>query len=190
MASDGSDFGATVIRPFKVEGRQAGANATSAADGQLQIKPPLEPYKWPVIGILALLVIGGIAFAAMSLLGGGDDDANADADPTATTAAASATAPAATATPTGLYAGGNGIIANSDPVPSNTNCLAVRSAATRNDSNILGRLCTGERVAIKAGPTEADGFVWWQIEASNGLAGWAAEKSADGTMPFITPATN
>jgi hypothetical protein len=183
-------FGSTLIRPFKVEGRQAGTTAAAAADGQLQIKPPLEPYKWPVIGVLALLVIGGIAFAAMSLLGGGDDGAEADDDPTPTTAAASPTSPAATATPTGLYVGGNGIIANSDPVPSNTNCLAVRSAATRNDSNILGRLCTGERVAIKGGPTQADGFTWWQIEATNGLAGWAAEKSADGTMPFITPATN
>jgi|GEM_PF-7116474 len=183
-------FGATAIRPFKVEGRQGGTNASATADGQLQIKPPLEPYKWPVIGVLALLVIAGIGFAAMSLLGGGDDGGEADADATPTAAAGSPTAPAATPTPTGLYVGGRGIIANSDPVPNNTNCLAVRSAATRDASNILGRLCTGERVTIKAGPTQADGFTWWQIEASNGLAGWAAEKSQDGATPFITPATN
>jgi hypothetical protein len=119
----------------------------------------------------------------MSLFGGGDD--KADPDPTPTVAATVSATPRATATPTGLHVGGNATIQNSDPVPNNTNCLAVRSTATRSDTNILGRLCTGEKVAVKGGPTNEGGFVWWQIEAANGLAGWAAEKSADGAMPFI-----
>lgn len=79
------------------------------------------------------------------------------------------------------------MIVNSDPVPSNTNCLAVRTSATRNGDNISGRLCSGEKVAIKGGPTTADGFTWWQIQSSSGLSGWAAEKSADGATPFIQP---
>ena len=183
-------FGPTVNRPFRVEARQGASGSPSTADGQLIVKPPLEPYKIPVALVLALLVLGGIAFAAMSLLGGGDDEANAEPDETPTAAASpSASAAAPTATPTGLYAGGNGVIANSDPnPPSNTNCLAVRSAAARTTDNILGRLCTGEKVSVKAGPTNDGGFIWWQIQAANGLSGWAAEKSADGSQgPWITP---
>jgi hypothetical protein len=180
----GKLFGPAVQRPFRVEGKQQGAGGgASTAEGQLTIKPPLEPYKWPAVAVLALLVLGGAAFAAMSLFGGGDD--KADPDPTPTVAATFSATPRATATPTGLHVGGNATIQNSDPVPNNTNCLAVRSTATRSDTNILGRLCTGEKVAVKGGPTNEGGFVWWQIEAANGLAGWAAEKSADGAMPFI-----
>ena len=179
-------FGPTVNRPFKVEARQGASTTPVTADGQLVIKPPLQPYRLPFTIFVAIALLGAIAYAAMNLLGGGDDD-KASPDPTPTTAAAASAAPGATPTPTGLYVGGNGVIANSDPVPSNTNCLAVRSAATRADNNILGRLCTGEKVAIKAGPTNEGGFVWWQIQGANGLSGWAAEKSADGTLPFIQP---
>lgn len=181
------NFGPTINRPFRVEARQAGSPTPSTTDGQLVVQPPLEPYKIPALAILALLVLGGVIFGAMQFLGGGDDKkATPDETPTAAVSAV-ASAPAATATPTGLRVGGNGIIVNSDPVPSNTNCLAVRTAATRNGDNITGRLCTGEKVSIKAGPTNADGFIWWQIQSASGLSGWAAEKSADGATPFIEP---
>lgn len=182
-------FGPTLTRPFRVEGRQGGSDRPVAAEGQITVKPPLEPYKIPVLVVLALAVLGGAAFAAMSLLGGGDDKASAESTPTAApSAAASPTTAQATPTPTGLYVGGKGVIVNSDPVPNNTNCLAVRSSATRTGDNIVGRLCTGERVNIKGGPTNEGGFTWWQIESSGGLSGWAAEKSADGATPFIQPA--
>jgi hypothetical protein len=180
-------FGPTVNRPFRVEARQGAAAAPVSAEGQVVIKPPLEPYKLPVAILLGVLVLGGAIFAAMQIFGGGGDNkASTTETPTAAVSAV-ASVPAATATPKGLYVGGNGIIANSDPVPTNTNCLAVRSAATRNGDNITGRLCTGEKVAIKGGPTNADGFVWWQISSASGLSGWAAEKSADGATPFILP---
>jgi hypothetical protein len=183
----GKLFGPSTARPFRVEARQGASGTPVTADGQLLIKPPLQPYKWPVIALVALLVLGGIAFAIMSLGGGGDDKADPVATPTvAPTTSAAAVQP--TATPTGLYAGGNGVIANSDPnPPTNSNCLAVRSAATRDASNILGRLCTGEKVAIKAGPTNEGGFIWWQIESAGGMSGWAAEKDATGATPFIVP---
>lgn len=181
----GKLFGPTVNRPFRVEARQGAKEAPATADGQLIIAPPLQPYKWPLIGLLLVLVLGGLALAAMSLLGGGDDEQEA-APETPTAAAASATtAPQPTATPAGLRVGGTAVIANSDPVPNNTNCLAVRSVASREGSEILGRLCTGETVSIKAGPTQEGGFTWWQIQSAAGLLGWAAEKSADGAMPFI-----
>ena len=186
----GKQFGPTLNRPFRVEGRQGASGTPVTVDAQLIVKPPLEPYKLPVLALFALLLLGGIAFAAMSLLGGGDDEEPAAPGETPTAApSASAVAAAPTATPTGLYAGGTGIIALSDPnPPSNTNCLAVRSAAVRATDNILGRLCTGEQVSVKTGPTNDGGFIWWQITAANGLAGWAAEKSADGAQgPWITP---
>ncbi len=181
-------FGPTINRTFRIEAQQVGAKASSTADGQLTVKPPLEPYKLPVLALVVLLVLGGAIFAVLQLLGGSDSD---KAKPTAsvtTAASAAASAAPATATPTGLRVGGNGIIANSDPVPSNTNCLGVRSSATNAGDNLVGRLCTGEKVAIKGGPTTANGFIWWQIQSAGGLSGWAAEKSADGATPFIQPA--
>ena len=180
-------LGPTVFRPFRVEARQGASTTPVTADAQLQIKPPLEPYKWPIIGLLAILVLGGIALAIISLAGGGGDKKADQATPT-TAASAVATTAAATATPTGLYKGGNGVIANSDPnPPTNTNCLAVRSGASRDGTEILGRLCTGEKVAIKDGPTNEGGFIWWQVQSTAGLLGWAAEKDSAGTVPFILP---
>lgn len=181
------NFGPTINRPFRVEARQSGAPTPATTDGQLIVKPPLEPYKIPVLAVLALLVLGGIVFAALQIFSGGGDNKAKPAETPTAAASAAVTAAAATPTPTGLYVGGNGIIVNSDPVPSNTNCLAVRTSATRNGDNISGRLCSGEKVAIKGGPTNADGFVWWQIQSASGLSGWAAEKSADGATPFIQP---
>ena len=188
-SKSGKLFGPTLNRPFRVEARQGASGSPVTADGQLIVKPPLEPYKLPVLALLALLLLGGIAFAALTLLGGGGDDEEPASPDATATPAASAVAAAPTPTPTGLYAGGTGVIAMSDPnPPSNTNCLAVRSAAVRSTENVLGRLCTGEKVAVKAGPTNDDGFIWWEITAANGLAGWAAEKSADGAQgPWITP---
>lgn len=186
-AKSKKNFGPTINRPFRVEARQAGTPTPSTTDGQLIVKPPLEPYKIPVLAVLALLVLGGIVFAALQIFsGGGGTKAKPEETPTAAASAAVTTA-AATATPTGLYVGGNGIIVNSDPVPNNTNCLAVRTSASRNGDNISGRLCSGEKVAIKGGPTSAEGFTWWQISSASGLSGFAAEKSADGATPFIQP---
>lgn len=180
------NFGPTVNRPFKIEARQGGSQSPSSTSGQLIVKPPLEPYKIPALAVIALLVLGGIAFAAIQLLGGGSEKKAApDVSPTAQ--ASTAPTVAATATPAGLHVGGNGVIVNSDPTPSNTNCLAVRTSAVRAADNISGRLCTGEKVAIKGGPTTADGFTWWQVQSASGLSGWAAEKSADGATPFIQP---
>src|SRR5688500_19753230 len=110
-------FGPTLTRPFRVEGRQGASGTPATADGQLIVKPPLEPYKLPVLALLALLVLGGIAFAAITLLGGGGDDEEPASPGVTPTTAASAVAAAPTATPTGLYSGGNGVIEMSDHNP-------------------------------------------------------------------------
>lgn len=183
----GKLFGPTLNRPFRVEARQGAKESPTTAEGQLIIAPPLQPYKLPMIAVLLLLVLGGLALAAMTLLGGGDDENPASTESPTAPATVATQAAQPTATPAGLFVGRAAVIANSDPVPNNTNCLAVRSAASREGGEILGRLCTGEKVTVKAGPTQEGGFTWWQIQSAGGLLGWAAEKSADGSLPFIVP---
>jgi hypothetical protein len=39
----------------------------------------------------------------------------------------------------------------------------------------------GERVRIREGPVEADGYIWWRIEGQSG-AGWSAERSKEGVV--------
>jgi hypothetical protein len=39
----------------------------------------------------------------------------------------------------------------------------------------------GERVRIREGPVEADGYTWWRIEGASG-AGWSAERSKEGVV--------
>jgi hypothetical protein len=39
----------------------------------------------------------------------------------------------------------------------------------------------GERVRIREGPVEADGYTWWRLEGPSG-AGWSAERSKEGVV--------
>ena len=39
----------------------------------------------------------------------------------------------------------------------------------------------GERVRIREGPVEADGYTWWRIEGASGV-GWSAERSKEGVV--------
>src|SRR5262245_52305330 len=39
----------------------------------------------------------------------------------------------------------------------------------------------GERVRIREGPVEADGYIWWRIEGQSGV-GWSAERSKEGVV--------
>jgi hypothetical protein len=39
----------------------------------------------------------------------------------------------------------------------------------------------GERVRIREGPVEADGYTWWRIEGPSGV-GWSAERSQEGVV--------
>lgn len=187
-------FGPAASRPFRVEGRPAGATTAVTADGQLTVRPPLEVYKWPVVAVLVLALLGGGAYGYAANCkdngwpGCSSDKKAATPDETPTPAAESTpTQQAATPTPTGLFVGRTAVIVNSDPVPSDTNCLAVRSGETPRiaPDNVLGRLCTGAEVLIKGGPNSDGTLTWWQVEGG-GLSGWAAEKSADGVL-WIQP---
>jgi hypothetical protein len=185
-------FGPATMRPFRVEGRPDGAATSVTADAHLTIRPPLQRFRWPSMAVLIFALLGGGAYGYTTSCKDGwlgcSSEKKAAAPASTPTAVASPTATQATPTPAGLYVGGNGVIMNSDPVPNNTNCLAVRSGDTPRiaPDNVLGRLCTGTRVAIKGGPATDGTLTWWKIEGG-GLAGWAAEKSADGVV-WIAPA--
>src|SRR3990172_4306499 len=59
-------FGPAFSRPFRVEGRPTGASSASTADGQISVRPPLEVYKWPIVGVLVLALLGGGAYGYAS----------------------------------------------------------------------------------------------------------------------------
>ncbi len=61
--------------------------------------------------------------------------------------------------------------------------LNLRDTPSTNGS-IISRLQDGTTVAMKGGPTQSDGYVWWQILASGSL-GWAAEGDASGTKWLV-----
>jgi len=76
------------------------------------------------------------------------------------------------------------------PTPPPPPTVAVASAPTGLaapglSSPVTGRIPEGREVTILEGPVEADGYVWWRVEAAEG-AGWVAERSPEGTV-FLVP---
>ena len=191
VAKNKKMLGAAQITPFRIEARPTSSSVQKvAADGQLRVQPPLQRWKWPVIAIIAVGVLGGVAYGLLSR-SGGDSKAADPATPTvvATAVAAPTTAPASNV----IRKGGNAVVINSDPnPPANDNCLAVRRGSTPviQPDNIAGRLCSGTRVAVKDGPTDDGTRIWWQIEGKTAdgatLTGWSAEKLSNGSgTPFL-----
>lgn len=197
-------FGASIRLPFQVDIKPSGSLAPTTGKGNVEVNPPFEKYRWPMLLILVMGIIGGGGLSYRQFCGanwpvcpsgnvvnipGGNDNE------TPTAPAASPTAVAATPTPQGIYVGGKARVINSDPnPPNNTNCLAVRSGDTPvlDRANVQDRLCTGAVVDVVDGPTTAVGFIWWQVQGTgmsgNPVSGWAAEKPAEGSgQSFLTP---
>jgi hypothetical protein len=49
----------------------------------------------------------------------------------------------------------------------------------------VGRVPEGSEVTLREGPVEADGYLWWRVEAAE-LTGWVAERSPEG-VAFLEP---
>ena len=49
----------------------------------------------------------------------------------------------------------------------------------------VGKLGPNQIVTIKAGPAQADNFIWWQVDTGTGLTGWVSSGPAED--PWLTP---
>jgi hypothetical protein len=125
---------------------------------------------WWSIALAVALLVGLAAFVVL----------RSAAQPLAQLAAAPASpsAPIETraAAPTGIPTQGGA----SAPTPATPRAATVNTADglnVRSDHSsraaVLGVLPNGARVAVLAGPVDADGHTWWQI-AANGQQGWCA----------------
>jgi SH3-like domain-containing protein len=52
--------------------------------------------------------------------------------------------------------------------------LNIRGGPGTGFDFVRGFLVTGEYVAILAGPVEAEGITWWQVQTADGAIGWIA----------------
>ena len=69
--------------------------------------------------------------------------------------------------------GGTGEIAVGGTAMVTDDGVNVRASATTG-AEVITSLSAGQQVSIIGGPTEADGFTWWQISLGDGTEGWVA----------------
>jgi len=55
-----------------------------------------------------------------------------------------------------------------------TEVLNVRAQPTTSAANVIAVLARGDFVAILAGPYQAEGVTWWQVQIGDGTVGWIA----------------
>lgn len=90
------------------------------------------------------------------------------------------------ATPTPVPLGGTGGLGpNVAALVTAPNGLNMRQAASAAAALIV-QLGTGQRVTVVEGPSQADGFTWWRVDAGNGQSGWVAQGDAE--TVWLTPA--
>lgn len=64
--------------------------------------------------------------------------------------------------------------------------LNLRSEPTTESSEILLVLERGIPLLVIGGPVEADGFIWWEVQTTDGMVGWAVEWDEEQTLTAIT----
>ncbi|MBP1466941.1 SH3 domain-containing protein [Candidatus Chloroploca sp. M-50] len=67
----------------------------------------------------------------------------------------------------------------------NLNGTMLRARASPGLTEVVARLPDASEVTLVEGPVEADGYVWWRVEAAAGT-GWVAQGSPEGTV-FLEP---
>jgi hypothetical protein len=136
-----------------------------------------------VLAVLALLMVGGAAFATIRMRATTSAPSarvlGAVATPATPTPVRTPIYPTATPSPApppaALHVGGVALVSNTEGHPLRGRLQPSLRAAPR------ASFAQGERVRILAGPTQADGYIWWQIEGQGGV-GWSAEQSHEGII--------
>lgn len=67
----------------------------------------------------------------------------------------------------------------------NLNGTMLRARASPGLTEVVARLPEASEVTLVEGPVEADGYVWWRVEADAGT-GWVAQGSPEGLV-FLEP---
>ncbi|PDV97831.1 SH3 domain-containing protein [Candidatus Chloroploca asiatica] len=67
----------------------------------------------------------------------------------------------------------------------NLDGTVLRARASPGLTEVVARLPDGSEVTLVEGPVEADGYVWWRVEAAAGT-GWVAQGSPEGIV-FLEP---
>ncbi|NJN17696.1 MAG: SH3 domain-containing protein [Oscillochloris sp.] len=161
-------------------------------------RAPVDPRQFPRLIVPAIL-IGGLLLLALlfgpQLLAGIDFSAfsAASVEPSPTTVSLVPSTPPATPTarPTArptpsptrepqLAPGGVARVADLSGSP-----LRLREAPSQN-GRLIARIPQGSEVTLLEGPVEADGFVWWRVQAAEG-EGWSAAGTIDGATQFLEP---
>ena len=138
------------------------------------------------LNVAFLALVAALALGAVFAAGGprkAMDEARGalglDSPPTFTQSAEDATpAPQETAPPpcTQLAVGCDALVANTGA------WLNLRDAPSVN-GQVVGRIDDGTVVPLVGGPTQSDGYIWWQVRLSGG-DGWVAE--SDGITKWLT----
>jgi pSer/pThr/pTyr-binding forkhead associated (FHA) protein len=192
-------FGQNKNYRFTVEARPEGSGtARAVANGAYVYRAPFRRWKMWATPLLAALGLGTVMIFARGNLPeiirwltpdnkprpAATQTARPTGQPTqppATTAGG--TAPPATPSPAvsceALGVGCDALVINSPLATGNDprSCLNLRSApTTASGSSIILKLCDGDRVKVIGGPTEADGFRWWQVQTGTNVQGFVAER--------------
>lgn len=139
--------------------------------------------------VLALVVaVGGYRWLEFGEFGLGpsETDGSFGGTPTPATSPVPTPAPSASAevpAPADLEVGNVAAVVNED--------LVIRTApGVGPDSTITeDRLWIGQRVRLLAGPVEADGYRWWEVQVGE-IRGWVADADRADTAPWLSPIGN
>jgi len=186
-------FGRVEQRKFKVSAKPARAGSPEgSAEGRVDVRPPFRNWRAMLVAasFTLMAIVGTVAYFSGRLPdipGGGGSKAT----PTAVAVGASPTAAQETPKPVlAMRNGGNAVVVHSSPV--GDQCLRVRTLHTRLvTTNVLDKICDGQIVKLTSDAVSEDQFIWWQVEYTKDgktVAGWAAEKPADGSDHFLEPA--
>lgn len=159
-------------------------------DARRQLRRTVAPANSRSPLLLAVAVVALLAVAGAVWLGGRNGNLALSTAPTSvatgvpTRVARATPTRAPTAAPTfspqpALAVGGRARVVNLNGAP-----LRVREGPGA-QARLVARIPENSEVTLLEGPTEADGYVWWRVQAGE-IAGWCAGRTPEGVI-FLEP---